>query len=393
MHEQLEPDPLRGSTPAYVYDIDGIREVAGRVAARLSGTNVYYALKANPLPAITRALLQIGLGVEVASRGELDIAMHSGAAPEQIIFGGPAKSRDDIDHAVGLGLKALHCESVEELDYAAHMRDSHGSPTLTIARINPDWDTSDTIENMTGRSSQFGIDSDVLTRHIRANRESVDGIHMYQASQVRDWLDVARSIQELDRYIQCLGDVWSPSYVNYGGGFGIPLMDSQREFDFEAFSHWWVGRPRSSWQSALELGRYLVGPYGQLVVEVRSVKCSRGVTYIITDGGLNAFIRPQLTGENHRVRRRVETARGRDMAAIVTGPLCTPLDVLGPYEGPPVGAGDLLVIEDAGAYGPTMSPAHFLGHPTPSEWAIEGGSMRLVRASRQAVSYSRDGLI
>ena len=215
---------------------------------------------------------------------------------------------------------------------------------------------------------------------------------MYQASQVRNWREVADSILRLDSFIHSHSRSWNPTYVNYGGGFGISLEDTQEPFDLDAFATWWHHRTQPPWRRSLELGRYLVGPYGYLVVEVRHVKLSRGQTFIITDGGMNAFLRPIITGERHRIRLSGPVTEQPQMDAHVTGPLCTPLDVIGFYRGPSVAPGDLLLIDDAGAYGPTLSPVHFLGHPTPSEWITEGGLPRVVRTSQSALSYSQFGL-
>ena len=114
----------------------------------------------------------------------------------------------------------------------------------------------------------------------------------------------------------------------------------------------------------------------------------------MTDGGINVFIRPKLTGEQHHVEvlRTSPAECERRSDVIITGPLCTPIDEIATSD-IHVNGGDLVVIHDAGAYGPTLSPQFFLGHPTPTEWVVEDGRLRQVRRRRIMTEYCKDGLV
>jgi diaminopimelate decarboxylase len=171
--------------------------------------------------------------------------------------------------------------------------------------------------------------------------------------------------------------------LNLGGGFGIPYFPGEKALDTGPIGDNLsaiVELARRQLPEAgivIELGRYLVGEAGLYVARIVDRKVSRGQPYLITDGGLHHHLAAsgnfgQVVRKNYPVTVCPGSA-GRALAsgtevASAVGPLCTPLDLLADRMALPIGdAGDLVVVYQSGAYGPSASPQGFLGHPPCTE--------------------------
>ncbi len=171
-----------------------------------------------------------------------------------------------------------------------------------------------------------------------------------------------------------------PTYVNLGGGFGIPYSDRDEPLDVDRVGELLrtlvddvVLKALPSARVVLELGRFLVGEAGVYVTRVVDRKVSRGTTYLVVDGGMHHQLAAsgnlgQVIRRNYPIAIGNRLADAPTLTADIVGSLCTPLDVLGTsVELPDAGPGDLVVVFQAGAYGLTASPTRFLGHPAPAE--------------------------
>ena len=205
------------------------------------------------------------------------------------------------------------------------------------------------------------------------------GFHIYSGSQnLRAEAIIESMASTVDLVLQLAESTnMEISFVNLGGGLGIPYFPKEQRLDLAAISAP-AGEAVSRLRKALgdpeiimELGRYLVGEAGIYVCRVIDVKESRGVRYAITDGGLHHHL--AASGNFGQVIRKnypVVAIEQRDPAEPVTvvGPLCTPLDLLGDKVTiEHLEAGSLVGILQSGAYGKTASPERFLSHPACSE--------------------------
>jgi diaminopimelate decarboxylase len=136
-------------------------------------------------------------------------------------------------------------------------------------------------------------------------------------------------------------------------------------------------RSRDGFRLIVELGRYLVSECGVYVTRVLELKESRGERFIITDGGINQFIRPALMKVRHQARAITRLDEPLAVDAKVSGPLCTPIDITsGDIVVPEaIAIDDLIGVFNAGAYGYSMSPQLFLSHPTPAEVIVHDGEI------------------
>ncbi len=373
-----------GGTPFYAYERQCLTERVQRLRTVLPGEiALHYSVKANPMPAVVQHLAGLVDGFDVASAGELAIALDTPLPPVSISFSGPGKQEYELSRTIAAGC-LIHLESVQELDTVARLGDRLGITPNVMIRVNPDFDVKSSGMRMGGGAKPFGIDAEevpgVLTRIARMGL-GFHGFHVYSGSQnlqAETLIEEKARIFELALRLSRKSPMPIPA-VNIGGGFGIPyfLNDTALEIGRigEALHTLMQGLQSElpGIRVILELGRYIVGEAGIYVVRVIDRKISRGQVFLVTDGGLHHHLAAsgnfgQVIRRNYPmvVGTRMATA-ARERVTIV-GPLCTPLDLLGDrIEMAPAEVGDLIVIFQSGAYGLTASPTAFLGHPKPHE--------------------------
>ncbi len=377
-----------GDTPAFLYDGGAIAARVARLRAALpDGVGVHYAIKANPHGDVLAAIAPIVDGLDVASGGELAMAL--GVKPAAAIsFAGPGKRDDELEQAIAAGA-TLHVESEGEADRTLAIGDRLGRTPRIAVRVNPDFELRGSGMRMGGRASPFGIDAlrvPALVKRLVAVGADWHGFHIFAGSQTLDTGAIieaqAATVALAGRLADEAGAV--PAFVNLGGGFGIPYFAGDTPVDVEAvgaaLGNALAGRGAALADTgfAVELGRWLVGEAGVYCTRVVDVKQSGGETFVVVDGGLHHQL--AASGNFGTVVRRnypVAVAERMDGEAVITasvvGCLCTPLDRLADRVAlPAVGVGDTIVLFQAGAYGATASPAAFLGHPPAREWFIPG---------------------
>lgn len=372
-----------GQTPFYAYDRALILARVRAVAAALEGVALHYAVKANPMPAILCALESEVGGFDVASAGELKLALDAGMPGNRISFAGPGKTEAELAQAVAAGI-VVNVESLREIHLLDEISRANGCTAKVAIRVNPDFELKSSGMKMGGGSKPFGIDAEQVPealREIGQRQLEFEGFHLFAGSQnlrAASLIEAQSKSYELARSLTAYAPS-PPRTLNLGGGFGLPYFPGDQVLDEEAVTTHLRGLAQRAatelpgCQLAIELGRYLVGEAGVYVCKIIDSKVSRGQRFLIVDGGLHHHL--AASGNfGQVVRRNYPTAIGNRMAASateevsVTGPLCTPLDLLADRAIlPEAGSGDYFVIFLSGAYGPSASPQGFLGHPAPVE--------------------------
>lgn len=381
-------------TPLYVYDGGLMRQSYRALARAVAGfAEVYYSIKANPNPHIARLFVSEGAGLEVASGAEFLRAQAAGCAPERILFAGPGKGIDELAQAVEGGVGEIHLESMEEIGHVGRIAARLGRRVRVAIRVNPVSAARGGAMQMGGRSSPFGFDEESLDPVLAALADcpmlDLSGVHVFSGTQI---LDVNVLLAQWSHSVSIAAGVAQRlkrrlSTIDLGGGIGIPYHTGDRSLDLDR-----VAQGIPALQAALhaepllreahvilEPGRFLVGSAGVYLMRVRAVKMSRGMRYVICDGGMHHHL--AASGNLGQIVKRdypiVAASRMTDTdhsPCTVVGPLCTPLDTLGRNTALPVLAeGDLVGILQSGAYGLTASPTGFLSHPTPAEAFVENG--------------------
>ena len=345
-------------TPTYVYNLEEVDARLQQLQATLPEAHLYYAVKANPCGAVLRHLAKRGLGAEVITEGELARALAAGFPPEKILLGGPRQDPPLIGGALTAGVRLVSLDSLSQAELWEE-RDAG-----FLLRLNPALDPRTHEHLATGAaSSKFGMTVEevegLAERLHRAG--TLAGFHVHAGSQIRD----VTVYDEIFERLAPLYERFGVKTLDIGGGFAVP------GFPLSAFAE----KVRAFAQEfglevILEPGRYLVADAGVLLTRVLHVK--RGaLTHVIADAGMADLLRPALYGAAHPVR--VLGAEGRTVERVdVDGPLCENADRLGRgLELPTPRSGDLLVVEQAGAYGLTMA-SNYASSLRPAEVTVEG---------------------
>jgi diaminopimelate decarboxylase len=374
-----------GDTPFFAYEREAISRRVGELRRALpGGIDLSYAVKANPMPAVVQHLSGQVDGFDVASVGEMAVALDTPMPAEQVSFAGPGKTPAELARAVAAGV-TVNLESETEAVRLADAGNRLGVRPRVAIRVNPDFQVKGSGMRLGGGPQQFGVAAEqvpVLLRRLAAMELDVLGFHVFAGSQNlhADILaEAQRKTAEL--VVRLAGAAPQPvRYLNVGGGFGIPYFERDQALDLAGIGDSLAAvlteqlRPAlSEARIVVELGRYLVGEAGVYITRVIDRKRSRGRTFLVVDGGLHHQLAAsgnfgQVIRKNYPIVVANRMDAPRDEVVSVVGRLCTPLDLLA-HEVPLPRAeiGDLLAIFQAGAYGLTASPTAFLSHPAPPE--------------------------
>lgn len=373
-----------GRTPFYAYDRQRLTDRVGLLRQHLPAEiHLHYAMKANPMPAVVQHMARLVDGLDVASAGEMRVALDTTIPSREISFAGPGKTDSELSCAIAAGI-VLNMESEQEMERIAALGDYLQIRPKVAVRVNPDFELKSSSMKMGGGPKQFGVDAErVPAMLVRLGKLALDfeGFHIFSGSQN---LKVA-AIQEAHEKTFQLGITLAKHapvpvrMLNIGGGFGTPYFPGDEALDIAAVGENLrrlmpeVRQALPQARVVIELGRYLVAEAGIYVCRVLERKESRGQIFLITDGGLHHHLAAsgnfgQVIRKNYPVvvGNRVQ---GIDKEVVsVVGPLCTPLDLLADrMEMSRAEAGDLIVVFQSGAYGLTASPTAFLSHPSPTE--------------------------
>jgi diaminopimelate decarboxylase len=373
-----------GQTPFYAYDRALLASrVASVRAAFPAGIGLHYAVKANPMPALVGFMRPLVDGLDVASAGEMAVALDAGADPLHVSFAGPGKREAELAQAVAAGV-LVNLESMREVALLASAAQRLGLPARVAVRVNPDFDLRGAGMRMGGGAKPFGVDTEQVPSVLKAIGAAglqFEGFHLYPGSQNLKGDLIAQALsQSHELVVRLAADAPTRvKQVNLGGGWGIPYFPGEQALDLAPVSdalasiQQRMARELPGARAVLELGRYLVGEAGVYVARVLDRKVSRGQVFLVTDGGMHHHLAAsgnfgQVIRRNYPVAigNRMEATQ-REVASVV-GPLCTPLDVLAErMELACAEPGDLVVVFQSGAYGPSASPQAFLGHPRCAE--------------------------
>jgi diaminopimelate decarboxylase len=325
-------------------------------------------------------------GFDVASGGELELALDTAKAPEHISFAGPGKREEEIASAIDTRV-TLNLESANELETVARQGEALGITPRVAVRVNPDFELKSSGMKMGGGPKQFGIDAEqvapVLDR-IKALNLDFRGFHIFSGSQnLRAEAIIEAQEKTFELAYRLAANAPGPVHtLNIGGGFGIPYFPGEQVLDIapigERLNRLMEEKEKRlpGAEVVIELGRYLVGEAGVYVCKVVDRKISRGQVFLVTDGGLHHHL--AASGNfGQTIRKNFPVVVGTRMGATdteiatVTGCLCTPLDILADkMEIPRADIGDLIVVLQSGAYGYSASPHDFLSQPAAVEYLV-----------------------
>jgi diaminopimelate decarboxylase len=373
-------------TPAYIYAEDDIRS---RARAYLDAFRVHdvdfevlFASKAAPFTAAYRVLCEEGLSVDVASGGELAMALRAGFDPVRIHLHGNNKSEAEIRQAVDVGVGYVICDSFGEIARLDAILDR---PQDVLIRVTPGIKPSTHSYVQTGQLDSkfgFGLEDGLAAEAIAAVRATAHlrlvGLHAHIGSQIFELKPYVKAIEALGR----LADR-DCRVLNVGGGLGIaytaedepPPIETYVDVKVEGVRRVFDPMPRI----VIEPGRSLVGNAGITVYTVGTLKEIPGVrTYIAVDGGMSDNLRPMLYGSRYEAIVANRAGEVPDTVATIAGMHCESGDVLvreATLAAPRTG--DVLVTPATGAYGYAMAN-NYNGVPRPPVIFCSDGDARMV---------------
>jgi diaminopimelate decarboxylase len=373
-------------TPLIVHDTAVLRRrVAALRQVLPAESTLLYSLKANPLPPIVTALQGAGCGSEVSSLGELATALGAGPPPSPLFYTGPGKSVEELTAAVRAGA-ILACESAVEVARArdALARDAVG-PLQVVLRVQPPSRPAAGLSMADGR--QFGFLEDEAVQLCRSGPDGVEvlGFHCYLGSQIPTCEALLAAFGQAVDLVERLtaGGGIRPRIADLGGGFPWPYAApgdgpdlTPLAADLDRLVAPLRDRGTDVW---FESGRSLTAPAGRLLTTVMDVKQRGDRSLVVVDAGINILGGMSGLGRVLRpstVLRNLTAPDGPELAVDVVGPLCTPLDRLSvntTMATPHVG--DVLCVDNAGAYATTAALSAFLSRPAAVELVTDGGEV------------------
>lgn len=373
-----------GKTPFYAYDRLAIQQrMANLRAAMPDDLSIYYALKANPMPAVVQLMAELADGFDLASAAEMKVALDTTMSPQNISFAGPGKRPEELAQAIAAGV-TLNVESFNELETIAQLSTKLGITASVAIRINPSFELKSAGVKMGGGAKPFGIDEEqmpAVLRRVQNLHLDFQGFHIYSGSQNLKANALIEAQKKTIALALRLLDYCPKGFkkLNIGGGFGIPYFAGEQALNIEhigealdkEIQHLKTVLPDV--EVIMELGRYLVGEAGVYVCQIVDKKISRGQVYLVVNGGLHHHLAAsghfgQVIRKNYPVAIGNKIYAEQEETVNIVGSLCTPLDVIADKVSLPVAeVGDLVVVYQSGAYGLTASPNHFLSQPNAEE--------------------------
>jgi len=383
----------RFGSPLYLYDLDTVRARVRALCAAVTYRpfQPLFAIKANPCPALAKAIVAEGFGIDAVSPGEVSLALRLGVKPGLVQY--TENNMTDVEQAEavaqGVMITAGSLDRLERLAAAG--------VNACAVRFNPDvGDGAHEKICTAGPLTKFGVHHSQVDAVLAIEQRSalrVVGAHMHIGSGFLEHHAFAAACRVIFAIAARLPNL---RFVDCGGGIGIPYKPDQQPMDLaamgaevsnqmEAFS----ARYGRRLELRLEPGRFPVAEAGSLLCTVTSVKRNPdGRVFVGTDSGFNHLVRPTMYGAFHRIDNLTRPDAPPTVVDVV-GNICESGDIFARDRVLPLPIpGDILAIRDAGAYGMSMASTYNL-RPLPAEVVLDGGTPRLARR-RQAVAELLD---
>ncbi len=371
-------------TPFFVYSEDILVHnytsfYEGAKKAGIRKPLVCFAMKSNPNKELVSILADLGSGADIVSGGELKRALEAGIPSEKIVFSGVGKTKEEIDYALTVskkGIFSFNVESLEELELINECAKKHKREARICFRLNPVVKALTHKNISTGnKTHKFGLlEKDVYDSLGKAkywSHSKLVGLSVHIGSQLLDLKATKKAVIKLCEV--ALKTKAPLEFLDVGGGLGVdyhpsesskmPAIDDYMTLVSTTLEKYYYTKTDNVPRVVFEPGRRIVAKAGIFVMSVLRNKISEKNHFLIVDGGMNDFMRPSLYGAYHGLTP-VKEAKNATNCHVV-GPICETSDCFGSDRKlPKMSAGELLVLEDTGAYGYSMGSNYNLrGRP------------------------------
>ncbi len=370
-------------TPLYLYDLDKIASQYRRLIESFKGVHfkVKYACKANTNLSVLRHLLAEGCGVDAVSLGEVMTTLKAGFQPQDILFTPNSVAFQEVQQAVELGVHI----NIDNISILEHFGAAYGDRVPVCLRINPHVLAGGNSHIQTGHiDSKFGISIHQLRHALRVIKGlniRVEGLHMHTGSDI---LNPDAFLNAFEILLSTAEDFPQLKYLDFGSGFKVPYKQDDISTNVEElgpmvverFSNW-CHQHNKNLELWCEPGKFLVSEAGLLLVRANVIKQTVSTVFVGVDSGLNHLLRPMLYDAYHHIVN-ISNPKGPARIYSVVGNICE-TDTLGwDRKINEVREGDILAIQNAGAYGFSMS-SQYNSRLRPAEVVIKDGETILSR--------------
>ncbi|MEG3192247.1 bifunctional aspartate kinase/diaminopimelate decarboxylase [Lysobacter sp. D1-1-M9] len=348
----------RAGTPCYVYDLATVRERARELSGTTAIDRCYYAIKANPHPAILRTLADEGFGLECVSLGELEhvFATLPGLSPQRVLFTPSFAPRREYEAAFAFGVTV----TLDNIEALQRWPEVFRGRTLWLRLDLGHGDGHHEKVRTGGAAAKFGLPVARLEACLAETRKlgiRISGLHAHLGSGIEDPLHWRGVYAHLAGLADQVGTIET---IDIGGGLPVAYTPDAPDFDLarwrDGLDQIEAAYPR--YGLVIEPGRYLVAESGVLLLTVTQVVEKDGIRRVGCDAGMNALMRPAMYDAYHGIHNLSRLGDGESVARFdIVGPICESSDVLGRGRSLPAatGEGDVLLVADAGAYGMVMA--------------------------------------
>ncbi len=383
-HIDIAQVAKKNKTPFFLYSEEILTKnyedfFEGAKSAGIRKPLVCFAMKSNPNKELVSILAGLGSGADIVSGGELKRALEAGIPSEKIVFSGVGKTEEEILYALTIskkGIYSFNVESLEELDLINQCAKKVKRHARICFRLNPVVKAITHKNISTGnKTHKFGLlEEDVYTALGNSkywSHSTLVGLSVHIGSQLLDLKATKKAIMKLSEV--ALKSKANLEFLDVGGGLGVnyhpsetkkmPAISAYMSLVSKTLEDSFYKKSTLSPRVVFEPGRRIVAKAGIFVMSVLRNKISENNHFLIVDGGMNDFMRPSLYGAYHGLTP-VKDAKATTKCHVV-GPICETSDLFGSDRKlPRMNAGDLLVLEDTGAYGYSMGSNYNLrGRP------------------------------
>jgi diaminopimelate decarboxylase len=394
----LEALAAEYGTPLFVYDEGELRRRCREYVARFGVDNVAYAGKAFLCTAMVKVVAEEGLHLDVATGGELHVALRAGFPPNRIIFHGNNKSTEELTHALDAGVGRIVADSFDELDRLEDLGTARSMQPDVLVRVTPGVEahTHEFIETGTDESKfGFTVANGIARKAARRVADSpsleLAGLHSHIGSQIfvlESYRLATEIVAQLAAEIE--HETGSPvRELNLGGGLGVRYLLDDPDHEVAEYA----GMLRAACEGAVaaaglrtvprmmvEPGRSIAGPAAITLYRVGTVKeIPGGRTYVAVDGGMSDNPRPVLYGAGYEAYLPARIDEPRPLVCSIAGKHCEQGDLVVADARLPEGVrvGDLLAVPVTGAYGYAMA-SNYNKVPRPAVVFVRDGEARVV---------------
>lgn len=383
-NEQLRTIAQEFGTPLYLYNADRISHQYTQLQTAFRHSDkvrFFYACKALTNISILKHIKQIGCNVDCSSINEAKLAVHAGFSPENILYTSNGIAFDEIEEAVALGIN-INIDSLSNLEKFGK---KYGHSYPVGIRIRPNIMAGGNLKISTGHeNSKFGIPIEQLLEIVQLMRQyniHIAGLHNHTGSEIKD-VDVFMKVSGV--FLEMIPHFPELQFLDMGGGFKVPYKDSDEGTDIQLLADEIMRFEKTisetyqrSFQIWFEPGKYMVSEAGYLLSKVNVIKPTATATFVGIDTGFNHLIRPMFYEAYHRIRN-ISNEKGQLKKYAVVGNICETDTFAWDRELNEIHEGDVLVFDNAGAYGFEMA-SNFNSRFRPAEVLVKEGKAILIR--------------